>query len=100
MVRLGWLFPSRPAAEGGRAGARTGPERKFGNIASSSANTFLAEVEGGLSAFSAKPVFIAWAMQDIAFTPDPLEQLWLKTFHHVKVLKLEYAGHYLQEDAH
>ncbi len=61
---------------------------------------FLAGVEEGLSAFSAKPVFIAWAMKDIAFTPDLLEQLWLKTFPHAQVLKLEDAGHYLQEDAH
>ena len=61
---------------------------------------FLAEVEKGLSAFSAKPVFIAWAMKDIAFTPNLLDELWLKTFPHAQVLKLEDAGHYLQEDAH
>jgi len=61
---------------------------------------FLAGVEEGLSAFSTKRVFIAWAMKDIAFTPDMLESLWLKTFPHAQVLKLEDAGHYLQEDAH
>ena len=45
-------------------------------------------------------MFIAWAMKDIAFTPDFLDELWLADFPHAKVLKLNDAGHYLQEDAH
>ena len=61
---------------------------------------FSAEVEEGPSAFFAKTVIIARAMKSIAFTPNPREQLWLKTFSHAKVLKLEGAGHYLREDAH
>ncbi len=61
---------------------------------------FLAEVEAGLSAFSSKPVFIAWPMKDIAFTPDILDNMWLPTFPHAQVLKIEDAGHYVQEDAH
>lgn len=47
-----------------------------------------------------KPVSIAWAMKDIAFTPSVLDLLWLKTFPDATVLRLEDAGHYLQEDAH
>jgi pimeloyl-ACP methyl ester carboxylesterase len=50
--------------------------------------------------FRDKPVKICWAMKDVAFTPDVLEQLWLKTFPDADVMRLEDAGHYLQEDAH
>jgi haloalkane dehalogenase len=50
--------------------------------------------------FRAKPVMIAWAMKDLAFTPDVLEQLWLKTFPDAEVMRIPDAGHYLQEDAH
>jgi pimeloyl-ACP methyl ester carboxylesterase len=39
-------------------------------------------------------------MRDIAFTPDILEQAWLGTFPDARVIRLEDAGHYLQEDAH
>jgi pimeloyl-ACP methyl ester carboxylesterase len=39
-------------------------------------------------------------MRDIAFTPEILEQAWLGTFPDAKVIRLEDAGHYLQEDAH
>jgi pimeloyl-ACP methyl ester carboxylesterase len=61
----------------------------------------LADVERGLERdFRSKPVSIAWAMKDIAFTPSVLDQLWLKTFPAATVLRLEDAGHYLQEDAH
>ncbi len=61
---------------------------------------FLDEVHEGLRALADRPVFIAWAMKDIAFTPDVLTQLWLHDFPDAKVLRLEDAGHYLQEDAH
>jgi haloalkane dehalogenase len=61
----------------------------------------LAEIEQGLKRdFRSKPAGIAWAMKDIAFTPDVLEQLWLDTFPDVEVLRIEDAGHYPQEDAH
>ena len=61
----------------------------------------LAEIEEGLKRdFRAKPVGIAWAMKDIAFTPDVLDQLWPETFPDANVLRIEDAGHYLQEDAH
>jgi pimeloyl-ACP methyl ester carboxylesterase len=59
------------------------------------------EVEAGLERhFRAKPVAIAWAMRDIAFVPEILEQAWLGTFPDASVVRLEDAGHYLQEDAH
>jgi haloalkane dehalogenase len=61
---------------------------------------FLGGVEGGLRAFADKPVFIAWAMKDVAFIPEYLDKIWLSTFPHAQVLRLENAGHYLQEDAH
>jgi pimeloyl-ACP methyl ester carboxylesterase len=39
-------------------------------------------------------------MRHIAFTPEILEQAWLGTFPDAPVIRLEDAGHYLQEDAH
>lgn len=59
------------------------------------------EVEAGLERhFRSKPVTIAWAMRDIAFTPEILQQAWLGTFPDARVIRLEDAGHHLQEDAH
>jgi haloalkane dehalogenase len=61
----------------------------------------LAPLEQGLEReFRHKPVKIVWAMKDVAFTPQMLEQLWLRTFPDAQVVRLEDAGHYLQEDAH
>jgi pimeloyl-ACP methyl ester carboxylesterase len=61
----------------------------------------LGEIEQALEQhFRARPVSIVWAMKDVAFTPQVLEQLWLQTFPDAKVMRLEDAGHYLQEDAH
>jgi pimeloyl-ACP methyl ester carboxylesterase len=60
----------------------------------------LAEIEASLAALANRPVAIAWAMRDIAFTPDLLERLWMRTFPEAQVMRLEDAGHYLQEDAH
>jgi haloalkane dehalogenase len=61
----------------------------------------LAPLEQGLEThFRAKPVRIMWAMKDPAFTPEVLDQLWLKTFPGARVTRLQDAGHYLQEDAH
>jgi pimeloyl-ACP methyl ester carboxylesterase len=61
---------------------------------------FLDSVHTGLMALRSKPVFIAWAMKDVAFLPSYLEQLWLADFPDAQVLRLPDAGHYLQEDAH
>jgi haloalkane dehalogenase len=60
-----------------------------------------AEIESSLEHhFRNKPVKIMWAMKDIAFTPRILDQLWLRTFPDAEVIRLEDAGHYLQEDAY
>jgi pimeloyl-ACP methyl ester carboxylesterase len=61
----------------------------------------LGELEGGLEIhFRHKPVKIVWAMRDPAFTPQVLDGLWLRTFPEAEVVRLDDAGHYLQEDAH
>jgi pimeloyl-ACP methyl ester carboxylesterase len=60
----------------------------------------VAEIEQGLQReFRSKPIGIAWAMKDTAFTPEVLDRLWLDTFPDAELLRLEDAGHYLQEDA-
>ncbi|MEM1248531.1 MAG: alpha/beta fold hydrolase [Acidobacteriota bacterium] len=51
-------------------------------------------------AFREKPVLIAWPMNDVAFTPDILDEMWIPDFPHADVHRLEKAGHYVQEDAH
>ena len=61
---------------------------------------FLGSVHDGLMSLRPKPVFIAWAMKDIAFPPSYLDDLWLSDFPKAQVLRLPDAGHYLQEDAH
>jgi haloalkane dehalogenase len=61
---------------------------------------FLGSVHERLMALKSKPVFIAWAMKDIAFLPEYLDRLWLADFPKAEVLRLPDAGHYLQEDAH
>ncbi|MEM7355129.1 MAG: alpha/beta fold hydrolase [Acidobacteriota bacterium] len=62
---------------------------------------FLDEVHAQLvPACADKPVFIAWPMQDIAFRPQVLDQLWLQDFPGADVLRIQDAGHYIQEDAH
>jgi pimeloyl-ACP methyl ester carboxylesterase len=61
---------------------------------------FLATVHEGLMAQKDKPVFIAWAMKDPAFTSRYLNTLWLRDYPRAELLRLEDAGHYLQEDAH
>lgn len=61
----------------------------------------MAGIETGLEThFRNKPVCVMWAMKDIAFTPDMIDALWLRTFPDADVERLADAGHYLQEDAH
>jgi cis-3-alkyl-4-acyloxetan-2-one decarboxylase len=50
--------------------------------------------------FRSKPVRIMWGMRDPAFTPQFLDELWLRTFPDAEVTRLEDAGHFAQEDAH
>ena len=62
---------------------------------------FVASVNVKLvSAFAHKPIFIAWPMKDIAFGPEILKDLWLRDFPNAEVMRVEDAGHYIQEDAH
>ncbi len=51
-------------------------------------------------AFSEKPVKIVWPMQDVAFGPEMLENMWLQAFPLADVTRIEAAGHYIQEDAY
>lgn len=52
------------------------------------------------SAFADKPVKIVWPMNDVAFSPATLDNMWLKSFAHAGVVRVEEAGHFIQEDAH
>ncbi len=61
---------------------------------------FCAEVHARFGRLRDRPVLIAWAMKDVGFTPDILDELWLKDFPGARVLRIDDAGHYLQEDAH
>ena len=97
VVRRAYLAPHPTWAS--RTGIMTFP-REIPSGPPGRVSDFLAQVNDGLQVFKDRPVFIAWAMKDIAFTPDLLDQLWLADFPHAKVLKLQDAGHYLQEDAH
>ena len=65
----------------------------------------VADLNAGIEArleqhFRSKPVKIMWAMKDIAFTPEMVDELWLQTFPDAEVVRIDDAGHYLQEDAH
>jgi pimeloyl-ACP methyl ester carboxylesterase len=71
----------------------TGPDGPVADLAG--------RIEVGLEQiYRHRPVTIVWAMRDIAFTPEMLDRLWLKTFPDARVTRLADAGHYLQEDAH
>jgi len=50
--------------------------------------------------FAHKPVTIVWPMKDIAFSPETLENMWIKSFPHADVRRVERSGHFIQEDAH
>ena len=64
-------------------------------------SAFNGEIESALEEhFRSKPVKIVWAMKDIAFKPEIIEQVWLRTLPDADVVRIEDAGHYLQEDAH
>jgi len=58
------------------------------------------QLERGLELhFRDRPVTVAWAMRDPAFTPQFLA-VWQETFPNARIIRLADAGHYLQEDAH
>lgn len=82
-----------------RLGAREKREIPAGP--SDRVSDFVAVVHDQLvTAFAHKPVFIAWPMKDVAFTLEMLRDLWLKDFPNAEVIRIEDAGHYIQEDAH
>jgi haloalkane dehalogenase len=49
--------------------------------------------------FRDRPAHICWGMRDVLFGPEVLE-LWRETLPNARVLRLEDAGHFVQEDAH
>jgi haloalkane dehalogenase len=51
------------------------------------------------AAFANKPVKIVWPMQDVAFSEETLDGMWLQAFPHAQVTRVEDAGHFIQEDA-
>jgi pimeloyl-ACP methyl ester carboxylesterase len=52
------------------------------------------------AAFASKPVKIVWPMQDVAFSADTLDKMWLQSFPDADVTRVDNAGHFIQEDAH
>ncbi len=58
-----------------------------------------AAAEKGLDAFADRPVEIVWGLRDVSFSPEILAQ-WTARFPHATVIRLEDAGHCVQEDAH
>jgi pimeloyl-ACP methyl ester carboxylesterase len=57
-----------------------------------------AAAESGLAAFADRPVEIVWGMRDVSFSPEVLAK-WVARFPHAPVIRLEDAGHCVQEDA-
>lgn len=71
----------------------TGPGGAWGEFAGA--------LEAGMErALRDRPVRIVWGMRDPGFRPDTIDRMWLQTFPHASVLRIDDAGHYLQEDAH
>lgn len=111
LFRAGVAHPERLTAEVRRAylaphpdwGSRTAM-LAFPRAIPSGPDGPVAELAGILEVglrrfFTGRPVAIAWGMKDPAFTPRWLD-LWLTTFPQADVMRLDDAGHYLQEDAH
>jgi haloalkane dehalogenase len=59
---------------------------------------FLAEVKRGLPALRERPTLIVWPTKDIAFR-EPVLRRWEQLFPDHRTVKLEGAGHYIQEEA-
>jgi haloalkane dehalogenase len=59
---------------------------------------FLAEVERGLPALRDRPALIVWPTKDVAFREPELRR-WEQVFPNHRTVKLEGAGHYVQEEA-
>lgn len=64
------------------------------------AKPWLAELEQRVtSTLSDKPIVLAWGMKDPAFGRGGFLERWEATFPEATVIRLETAGHYIQEDA-
>jgi haloalkane dehalogenase len=59
---------------------------------------FLAEIESGLPALRDRPALIVWGTKDVAFR-EPERRRWEELFPDHRTVRLEGAGHYIQEDA-
>ncbi len=46
-----------------------------------------------------RPMVLIWGMKDPAFGKEGIIQRWVRTFPRAKVVRLDDAGHYIQEDA-
>ena len=52
-----------------------------------------------MSTLSDKPIVLAWGMKDPAFGRGGFLERWEATFPQAAVIRLETAGHCIQEDA-
>ena len=59
---------------------------------------FLAEIEQRLPTLAAKPALIVWPTKDVGFREPELRR-WEQLFPQHHTVKIEGAGHYVQEDA-
>jgi pimeloyl-ACP methyl ester carboxylesterase len=73
--------------------ARQFPAGPAGDVAA-----FVGDLEARLPALSTRPVFIAWAGQDVVFGAAALAR-WSTSFPRAELLRVPSAGHFLQEDA-
>ncbi len=51
------------------------------------------------STLSDEPIVLVWGMKDPAFGRGGVLERWEATFPQARVIRLETAGHYIQEDA-
>ncbi len=64
------------------------------------AEPWLAQLERRVATSLAdKPIVLVWGMKDPAFGRDQVIARWADTFPQATVIRLEDAGHYIQEDA-
>ncbi len=64
------------------------------------AGPWLAEVESRVrSTLAHKPIVLVWGLKDPAFGSTHVLARWTSTFPQARVVLLEKAGHYIQEDA-
>ncbi len=64
------------------------------------AKPWLAELEQRVeSTLSDKPIVLVWGMKDPAFGRGGILERWVAAFPQARVIRLETAGHYIQEDA-